>query len=201
MFLYNRKVVNISCMAIYCSRFIFLSKDNRSINSKTQTAWFAVAFKRMFNTPVPRCFTRSQPYCRLPSWGEKVRSCSFLFPSPDHSLSGVLQEASTGWWVAQTETRMAGDETRLFSLKASLNHVPLKLQPRHSLYCSIRPHNFSVWRREAKFRSVAISILISWKWLRVRRWVLCCSSPRFSHSGSCLGGGSAYRTPANPSPV
>lgn len=112
-----------------------------------------------------------------------------------------LTAAGPSRWIAQTETRMAGDEIKFFSLNASLNHIPLKLQHRYSLYCSIRPHNFSVWRWEAKFRRVALSILTSWNWLRVQCWILCCSSPGFSCTGSCFGGGSAYHTPANPSLV
>ena len=53
----------------------------------------------------------------------------------------------------------------------------------YSLFCSIRAHNFSIWRQEAKFRCVTTSILVCWYWLRVWQWILLSSWPSFSHSG------------------
>lgn len=184
MFLYD-----ISCTAICCCLFVFLFKENNSTNSKPQTACIVVGLNCMLKIPVFWCLIGAEPYCRLPSWGGR---CNFLSAWPDHLFSEVLQEPNIfesfspvlerSWnWPVGSTARNTHDEIRFFSLKASQKH-PSEVH-RYSLYCSIRPHNFNIWRREAKFKRVTISILISWNWLRVRHWILHSSSPSSSHSG------------------
>lgn len=124
--------------------------------------------------------------------------CNFLSTWSDHLFSEVFQgpnifesftpalESGWNWPVTNTDGNTHGQWwNKVLSLKIQPKTQPSEVHC-YGLYCSIKPHNFNIWRQEAKFRRVTISILISWKWLRVWCWILHSSLPSFSHSGVLL---------------